>query len=139
MTKPPFLGTCESGSTPQPDMKRRILFSARHGRESCKTVVTIPRGWYRAQKPLNPGNTKKYEKHTKSPTPARPPKIRKNYRKNTKMAKKLPFVYFFGIFFVFSGGDLGSGILYFCRIFFVFPGFRGFWALYHPRGIVKLW
>ena len=25
----------------------------------------------------------------------------------------------------------------FFSYFFVFPGFRGFWALYHPRGIVK--
>ena len=81
---------------------------------------------------------KNYEKNTKSPTSGRPPKIRKNYRKNTKKAMFRPFLSFFGNFFVFSGGDLGWGILYFFRNFFVFLGFRGFRALYHPRGIVTL-
>ena len=76
----------------------------------------IPRSWYIAQKPLEPG------KITKSPTPGRAPKIRKKYLKTTKTAQKSPLLYFFGIFFVFSGPDPGWGITYFFRIFFVFPG-----------------
>ena len=48
-----------------------------------ETQVAILRGWYRAQRPLNPENTKKW-KNTKSPIPRLPPKK----TKNTKMARK---------------------------------------------------
>ena len=62
------------------------------------TVATL-RAWYRLQKPLNPENTKNYEKNTKSPFPGRGPKLCKNYRRNSKMAQKSPFLYFFRYFF----------------------------------------
>ena len=81
--------------------------------------VVIQRSWYRAQKPLKPGNTKNIRKITKSPTLGRENtiKIQKKY--------EMAFSYFFCIFFVFSGPDPGWGILYFLY-FFVFPGLRGF-------------
>ena len=63
--------------------------------------------------------TKKY----KIPHPGSAPKIRRKYRKNTKMVIFGPFSYFFGIFFVFLGPDPGWGILYF---FFVI--FSHFWG-----------
>ena len=69
--------------------------------------------------------------------PGCPLKIRKNYQK--KKGQKLPFLYFFGNFFRIFGGQPGvEDFVFFFRNFFVFPGFRGFWALYHPRGIVTL-
>ena len=98
------------------------------------------RAWYRA--PKTP-ESRKYEKitkkNTKSPFPGWGPKIRKNYRKNTKMDQKSPFLYFFGHFFVFSGPDPGRGILlFFSRNFFVFSGFRGFCNLYQARRVANL-
>ena len=80
---------------------------------------------------------KKNEENAKSPTPRSPPP--ENTKKTTEKIQKWPrkiaiLCIFVGNFFVFSGGDLGSGILYFFRNFFVYPGFRGCWALYHaPR------
>ena len=65
---------------------------------------------------------KNYEKNSKSPTQGRAPKLRKKYPKNTKMARKWPFSYFLGIFFVFLGPTLGGG---FCIFFVIFSSFRG--------------
>ena len=48
-------------------------------------ILRSPWGCYRIQKPLKSGNTKKYEKITKSPISGLAPKIRKNYRKNYKI------------------------------------------------------
>ena len=93
-----------------------------------------PRGWYRAQKPLNPANTEKYEKDTNHRPQVAPRKYEKKYReKNTKMAEKLPFLYLLSVIFsYFRGGRPGVGDLYFFRNFFVFPGFRGFWGSVPP-------
>ena len=46
-------------------------------------MITIPRGWYRAQKPLNPGNTKKLRKKIQNPPPQVAP------RKYEKMTEKI--------------------------------------------------
>ena len=89
----------------------------------------IPRSWYRAQKPLKPGNTKKIRKDYEIPTPGRAPKIRKKYRKNTKTVILGPFSYFFSIFFVFSGPDPGWGfrkIFVFFSYFFRISGLERF-------------
>ena len=85
--------------------------------------------------PKNP-ESRKYEKlQKKSPTPGWAPKIRKKYR--NFWGQFCSFWYFF----VFLGPNLEWGIFYvffFCSCnFFVFPGFRGFWALCHPRSIVR--
>ena len=42
-----------------------------------------------------------------------PENTKTKYRKKTKMAKKVPFVYVFGVFFVFVGANPGWGIWYF--------------------------
>ena len=82
--------------------------------------IAILRACYRARKPQNPENMKKY----KIPHP----KIRKKYRKNTKTAQKRQFLGRFCIFSVFfpyfRGADPGWGILYFFRIFGIL-GFSG--------------
>ena len=125
------------------NLRGRLLSSEKFSEVFTLWVFTLKLrshgGGTEPKNPWIPEIRKNYEKNTKSPTPGRLPKIRKNYRKNTKMAEKLPFLYFFGIFFrIFGGATWGRGFcnLYFFRNFFVFPGFRGFWALYHPRGIV---
>ena len=93
------------------------------------------------QSPKTP-ESRKYEKITKKIQNPRPQVAPRKYEKITEKIRKRQFFghfcIFSVIFFVFSGGDLGSGILYFFRTFFVFLGFRGFLALYHPRGIVNL-
>ena len=61
-------------------------------------TVMILRGWYRAQKPLNPGNTRKLRKNAKSCTPAWPPKIRKKMPKKENGQKITIFV-FYSVFF----------------------------------------
>ena len=45
----------------------------------------------------------------------------RKYEKITEMAQKSPFLYFFGIFFIFSGPNPGRGILHF---FVIFSHFR---------------
>ena len=96
--------------------------------------VTILRGWCRGQKPLNPENTKKYEKNTKSPTPGWPPKIRKNYQKKIrKRPKNYHFCIFSVIFSYFWGPLWGWGILYFFSVIFsYFRGIQGFSASVPP-------
>ena len=84
---------------------------------SCFAIL---RAWYRLQKPLNPENTKKLRKNTKSPSRVGPENTKK-IPKKTKMAQKSPFLYFFGISFVFSGPNPGRGI---CIFFVIFSYFR---------------
>ena len=97
----------------------------------------IPRSWYRAQKPLKPGNTKKYEKATKSPPRVGPRK----YEKNTEKIQKRSFSGHFRIFLYFFrifGARPGVGDFVAFSYFLVFPGLRGFWALYQERGIASI-
>ena len=82
--------------------------------------------------PSSPEIRKKYEKYRKKirnpPSRVGPRKYEKN-TKNTKIAQKWPFSYFFCIFFVFSGPDPGWGISYFfvCfSYFFRISGLEGF-------------
>ena len=82
--------------------------------------------------PKNPWIRKKY----KIPHPRLLLENTKKLPKKYKKGQKLPFLNFFGNFFVFLGGNLGWGILYFFRILSYFRDSGGFWALYHPRGIV---
>ena len=90
------------------------------------------------QSPKTPESWK-YEKITnKIPHPRLPPQNTKKIPEKCKNSNFWAILYFSVIFFVFSVGNLRWGILYFFRNLFVFPGFRGFWALYHPRGIVRL-
>ena len=95
--------------------------------------VGISLGWYRTQKPLKPGNTKKIRKKWQNPPFC--PKIRKNDRKITKIVIFWPLSYFFWSFFRTFGAQPGMGDFV---IFFVFPGLRGFCILYHPREITFL-
>ena len=81
--------------------------------------VAIPRSWYRAQKPLKPGNTKKSRNS--------PPRVGpRKYEKNTKTVIFGPFSCFSCIFSYFRGPTRGGEFRDFFRIFFVFPGLRGF-------------
>ena len=100
--------------------------------------IAILPGWYRAEKPLDPGNTKKLRKKYKIPHPGLAPENTKKIPKNTKMVIFGPFSYFFGIFFVFSGANPGWGILYFFRNFFVFPGSRVFGLCTSPGRITSI-
>ena len=98
---------------------------------SSGNCLAIPRSWYRARKPLKPGNTKKirkspqirvgprkYEKNTE--------KIRKKYRKNTKTSRKMTVVVFFLYFFrVFGCPTRGGGFRDFF-VFFCISGLEGF-------------
>ena len=76
--------------------------------------LAIPRSWYRAQKPLKPGNTKKIRKVTKSPTPGRAPK--KTKKKHESGPKMTVFVFFLYFFRILWGPTRGGGF----RDFFVF-------------------
>ena len=49
------------------------------------TRIAIPRSWYRAQKPLKPGNTKKIPKNLRNPPPRVGPR---KYEKNTEKLRK---------------------------------------------------
>ena len=86
--------------------------------------VAILRACYRAQKPRNPENaeSKKKTKNTKSPTPGWPLKLRKIYRKSTKLSHKWPCLYFC-LLFCFRGptGDGGFCVSY----IFAILGFLG--------------
>ena len=62
---------------------------------------------------------------------SRTPVVQSYYWKNTKTVIFGPFLYFL-TFFVFSGANLGWGILHFFRHFFVFPGFRVLWGSVPP-------
>ena len=88
--------------------------------------------------PWIPEIRKNYEKNP-NPRPQVAPQKYEKLQKNTKMAEKLPFLYFFGNFFVFSGGDLGSGILYSFRKSFVFPGIQGFLGSVPPPQDRNAW
>ena len=112
--------------------KKNLLSLKRHlflhgSRAKMQPKVAILRACYRARKPQNPENTKKIQN---PPPRVGPPKIRekipKKYKNGLKIAVFRPFLYFFGIFSVFSGGRPGVGDLVF---FFVFSGFWGFRAL----------
>ena len=86
----------------------------------------IPRSWYRAQKPLKPRNTKKYEKITKSPPPGSGPENTEKIQKKYENGPKMTVFVFFCIFFVFSGPDPDVGFcffFFFSYFFFAFPGF----------------
>ena len=108
----------------------------------AQSNLTIPGGWYRAQKgggtePKSPWilktRKKLRKKNTKSPTPGCPPKIRKKYRKNAKMVISGPFVYFFRIF----GGQPGVGdfvCVFFCRNFSYFRDSGVFGLCTTPTG-----
>ena len=86
---------------------------------------------YRAPNPPNPENPKKIQNPPPRGDPRKPGKKK---RKNTKTGQKWffgPLLYFFGIFFGFSGATPGWGILYLFRIF----GIWGFWgSVAGPRG-----
>ena len=82
--------------------------------------------------------SRKYEKITETiqnPLPGLGPENTKKLPK--KMAKKSPFLCFFGHFFVFSGPNPGRGILYFFRNFFLFSGCRGFCDLYQAHRVAR--
>ena len=87
----------------------------------------IPRSWYRAQKPLKPGNTKKV---TKSPTPGRAPKIRKKYRKKYENGPKMTvFVFFLYLFRIFGARPgVGDFVIFF--VFFSYFQAGGVFELY---------
>ena len=87
----------------------------------------ILRACYRARKPQNPENTKKYKIPHPGSAPQKYGKIPKKYRKSgPKTAIFRPLLYFFGIFSVFSGGRLGVGdfVFFFFHIFGIL-GFSG--------------
>ena len=77
----------------------------------------IPGSWYRAQKPLKPGNTKKIRKSHEIPHPGSGPQ---KYEKNTEKIRKWPendrFRIFSVFFSYFWGPTWGGGF----RDFFVF-------------------
>ena len=97
--------------------------------------VAIPRSWYRAQKPLKPGNTnKKYERKLRNPPPRVGPrkyekkrKIPKKYKNGPKITVFVFFLFFFFFFFRIFGARPGVGdSVIFSYYLFVFPGLRGF-------------
>ena len=100
-----------------------------------ETCITILRGWYRAQKPLNPGNTKKLRKKIQNPPPRVGPR---KYEKNTEKIRKwwAIFVFFRYFFRIFEGQPGVGDFVFFFFVFFSY--FRGSWALYHPRRIATL-
>ena len=77
--------------------------------------VACLRSCDRAQKPLNPRNTKKLRKKYKIAHPGLGPEN-----------QNWPILYFFRIFFVFSGPNPGWAILYFFSYFFCISGIQGF-------------
>ena len=77
------------------------------------TGVAISLGWYRIQKPLKPGNTKKIQNH---PFPVWPQKYGKNTEKLQKWSFSGQFCNFSVIFFVFLGPNQKWVILQFFRI-----------------------
>ena len=80
----------------KPTKKARVFLSAEPVNSLKKGKrITIPRGWYRAQKPVNPGNTKKIRKKYKIPHPKLPPENTKKLPKKYKKGQKLPSLYFF--------------------------------------------
>ena len=81
---------------------------------------------------------KKLRKKYEIPHPGLGPENTEKIPKNTKIAPKLPFLYFFGIFFRIFGAQPGVGDSYFFRNFFVFSGFRGFCDLYQARRVANL-
>ena len=95
---------------------------------SWQLLVLVLRPCGPATEPKNPRTPENTKKNTKSPTLGWPPKIRKKYRKKYKNDPKtaifVSFLYFFGIFFVFSGANPGWGISFFFRILGVL-GFLG--------------
>ena len=88
--------------------------------------VVIPRSWYRAQKPLKPGNTKKIRKNYEIPHPRWGPettkKIQKKYENGPKMTVFVFFQYFFRIF----GARPGVGDFVIFSYFFRISGLEGF-------------
>ena len=70
--------------------------------------IVIPSSWYRAQKPLKPGNTKKIRKNYKIPHPGSGPEYTKKYRK------------------IWPG--MGDFVVF--RIFFVFVSYFRAWGLF---------
>ena len=84
----------------------------RKGSRVASLVLRSCGGGTEPKKPLNPGNTKKLRKKYKIPDPRSPPENSKKIPKNNGKRHFFGhFCIFFGNFFVFSGGDLGSGIL----------------------------
>ena len=98
--------------------------------------IEISLGWYRIQKPLQPGSTKKIrtKKIQNPPFPVWPPqKILKNYKKwlfSCHFWKLSEFFFFFRLF----GAKPGPGDFVIFCIFFVFPGLRGFLYSVPPQG-----
>ena len=89
--------------------------------------VMIPRSWYRAQKPLKPGNTKKIRKSYEIPHPGWGPE---NTKKSTEKIRKRSFLGHFRIFSVFfsyfRGPTRGGGF----RNFFVFFSYFRAWGAF---------
>ena len=88
--------------------------------------VALPRSWYRAQKPLKPGNTKKIRKNYEIPHPGSGPentkKIQKKYKNGDFWAVFVFFLYFFRIF----GARPGVGDFVIFSYFFRISGLEGF-------------
>ena len=92
--------------------------------------ITTPRGWYRAQKPLNPGNTKNYEKIQNLPPQVAPRKYEKNTEKTQERQFNCPFCIFSVTFSYFRGATWGRG---FCIFFFVI------FSYFRESGVFGLW
>ena len=88
--------------------------------------LAIPRSWYRAQKPLKPGNTKKIRKNTKSPGSG-PENMKKTQKKQRKWSFLGHFRFlFFCVFLLdFFGARPRVGELVIFSYFFRISGFEG--------------
>ena len=95
---------------------RFVLLLKRHFRD-MSVWIAILRACYRARKPPNPENTKKYKIPHPGLTPGNTEKIPKKYKNGPKIAVFGPFPYFFGIFSVFWGANPGWGDFVFFSYF----------------------
>ena len=98
-------------------------------------ALRSPWGWYRIQKPLKPGNTKKIRKKmTKSPISGLAPKIRKKipkiYKNGHFLANFGIFRYFFRIFV--AKPEMGESVI--SSVFFLISRLEGFLYSVPPQG-----
>ena len=89
-------------------------------------TLAIPRSWYRAQKPLKPGNTKKIRKSHEIPHPGSDTENKKKIQKKYKNGDFRPIFVFFLYFFRIFGARPGVGDFVTFSYFFRISGLEGF-------------